>query len=442
MTDDEHPPSGSPPWARPPVPPEAAPPPSFVPPSAPPGSGPPGWPGQPGSGGPGGPGGPGQPGQPGGPGQPAGPAQPGSGGYAPGVVVPPAPAEPPPPRPPGGTGDDEPSWRDRPRPQLGSLLAAAGGLVATAGLFALLSDPDIGDERIKIVAVSLVFEVLGLALALFHRSHRAGAGGVALSALAAIPLVQAAFPEPSARDLFLDGSTSLRNTQLGILTGLAVIWLLCYLLGPTRRYGFYLGAALYAFWQIPMTWFSFNAVDAGLGALSTGVEDLLGGSGSTSSSFDPFTASSDSTALKLGLTSLVFAVAYLALGAWADRLGDHRLGTPFFAVAPLAGISAVSYLQEDFKVGGTAVVGLVLGGASIWLGVQARRRFTAWIGVAAVVGAVVSVVGDVFDDPVPAGLVLAFVGTALVVGAGVAEAAGLLPGGDRQEPEPPPSTPI
>ena len=64
-----------------------------------------------------------------------------------------------------------------------------------------------------------------------------------------------------------------------------------------------------------------------------------------------------------------------------------------------------------------------LGAAAIWLGATAGRRFTAWIGVASVVGAVLSVVGDTFEDsPTGAGITLALIGVAAVVGATLLEA--------------------
>ena len=118
-------------------------------------------------------------------------------------------------------------------------------------------------------------------------------------------------------------------------------------------------------------------------------------------------------------------LAYLAAAGWLDAAGDARRATPFFAVTPLVLLSALGYLQDDLGVWGTAVLGLGLGAASIWLGVRAGRRFTSWIGVAAVVGAVLSMVGDVFEDSaVGAGIALAVIGVVAVVGAGLLEAGG------------------
>ncbi|MCB0971929.1 MAG: hypothetical protein KDA97_10525, partial [Acidimicrobiales bacterium] len=185
---------------------------------------------------------------------PPGPA--GTPGTDPTVPGPVAPA----PGAPATAGDDEGPAGARPRPALWSLVAAAGGLLAALGLVALLSEPDIADERALVVAVSAIFEVLGIVLVVLARDRRAAAGGVALSLLAALPLVNALVVDPN--DLFgaFDDLDSLRNQQLTILGLLAIIWLALYAFGPARRYGALLGGALLAIWSIPMTWFSFEAV--------------------------------------------------------------------------------------------------------------------------------------------------------------------------------------
>lgn len=328
---------------------------------------------------------------------------------------------------PGGPGAEaDPSGSDgsggRPVPDAWSLVAAAGGLLAALGLVALLSEPDIADERGLVLLVSAVFEVLGIALALLTRSGRAAAGGVALSLLAAIPLVNAVVTDPTDPFAAFTDASSYRNQQIGILALLAVAWLALYLVGPARRYGAYLGGALLALWSIPMTWFSLSAVDdvfsqlGGLDLFGSALGDPL------DSGFGDLASTGDDLALKLGLTSLLFGGAYLAAAGWLDAQGERRRATPFFAVAPLVLISALTYLQEDLDVAGTAVLGLLLGAASIWLGVRAERRFTAWIGVAAVVGAVFSLVADAFEDSaVGAGIMLTLIGVAAVVGAGLLE---------------------
>ncbi|MCB0963845.1 MAG: hypothetical protein KDA98_11190, partial [Acidimicrobiales bacterium] len=292
-----------------------------------------------------------------------------------------------------------------------------------------LSEPDIADERGLIILVSLIFEVLGIGLVLLNRSRRSAAGGVALSLLAALPLVNAVVTDPSDPLAAFDSVSSYRNQQLTILVLLAAVWLALYAFGPGRRYGAYLGGALLALWSIPMTWFSLSAVDDAFSALTgLGGFDPFGSSGlgdPLGSGLDDLASTGDSTALKLGITSLLFGCAYLAAAGWLDAAGDARRATPFFAVTPLVLLSALGYLQDDLGVWGTAVLGLGLGAASIWLGVRAGRRFTSWIGVAAVVGAVLSMVGDVFEDSaVGAGIALAVIGVVAVVGAGLLEAGG------------------
>ena len=344
------------------------------------------------------------------------------------ATLPPAPPLPPAPiaRATRSGSADESGERGRPLPSVASLVAAIGGIVLVSGLFAILSEPDIASKQATMVAISAAFTAVGAGLVLLNRSRRSAAGGVALAALAVVPLVSSVFQGPDdIRSLFTD-PTGYRNTQLAILATLSVVWLVCYRFGPGRRYGLFLGAALVAMWLIPMTYFSTTATADTIGQFSSGTLTLDPGSTSSTDPFggssttfgDPFAppASSDSLPLKLGLTSLVFGGAYLLAAAKRDADGDARMATPFFAVAPIVLFQALTYLQEDLKTLGTSLLGIALGAVALGLGVRAGRRFTAWIGVASIAFSVVALVSDAFDDAsVSTGITLAAIGLVTVL---------------------------
>ena len=363
-------------------------------------------------------------------------------GMVPGVVPPPsAVPPPPPPAPPSSPTSASASAvdaTDRPAPNIVSLGAAAGGAIAAIGLFALLSDSDVAKSRGSVLFASALFAAIGIGLMFWNRSRRAVAGGVALTALAVVPLVSALFRSPTDTSILTDPS-GYRNTQLATLALLAIIWGACYAVGPGRRNGLFLGAALLALWLIPMTFFSTNATIDALDSLkspNTGLifgnsSDPFGSSGSGSSfdssgsdpfgslggsSTDPFgTSSSNSLPLKLGVTSLLFGGVYLALAGRNDTWGDRRMATPFFAVAPIILFQALTNLSGDLKVVGTSCLGIALGGVAVWLGARSGRRFTSWIGVASIVASIVNMVDDgLKGKPMATGIVLALFGLFIV----------------------------
>ena len=354
--------------------------------------------------------------------------------------------------PPGPT-DQGPE--ERPRPAIASLASAVGGIIATFGLFALISSDDVADSRTGIIALSLLFVVIGVAITWVARSQRALAGGVAISALAVVPLFNALFQDPQDVLDALGDIGKYRNIQMGVLACLAAVWLLSYALGPGKRHAFFLGAGILALWLIPMTWFSLSATERALAPLNqltsqadpfsldtsgsgsldpTGsLGDLGGDDGSGASLFGQ--QGDDHLPLKLGLTSLLFGSAFLALGGSLDRALRPRMATPFFAAAAITLWQAIGYLEPDLKVTGASLVALVLGCIGIWLGTRGGRRFTSWLGVAAASVAVVRLVSEALDDkPGSTGAVLTVVGLGILVGVVVLERAGAVGGGGERRP--------
>lgn len=374
------------------------------------------------------------------------------------TFLPPTPAESPwapPPPPQAGEPAAEPraikaEGRSRPLPHGASLLAAAGGLVASVGLQLILNEGDVAEDRAITILVAMVFTVVGAALVLLNRTRRAAAGGVALMALALVPLVQAIF-QPDVESLFTDGD-AYRNSQMATLACLAVLWLACWAFGPTRRYGVFLGAAALALWMVPMTFLSttaatdtFDSIGSGLTSTPDAIGDPFDDDIGAIDDLGGLGQPDDALPLKLGLTSLFFGGAYLTVAALWDWSGDARAATPLFAVAPLILYQALVDLTDDLTAVGTGVLGIVLGSIGIWLGVRGRRRFTSWAGVAAVAFGLISAVVDVLDEAEPstAGAILAFIGITAVLVVSFLEGRGLLPafllGGDRPEPTPAPS---
>ncbi|HWJ98488.1 MAG TPA: hypothetical protein VNQ33_10040, partial [Acidimicrobiales bacterium] len=190
--------------------------------------------------------------------------------FGPGPAFGAPPPLPPPPVP--------PAWRrliapmgpvegPRPAPTAASMVAVGGGLLAAAGLFALLSELDGYAQRTTGLAISLLFVALGVAISVVNRSSRAAAGGVALSIIGVVPFTVYVFANADLFDQFsggeVDGNpwTGLRWTITLALITAAGLWLVGYLFVPTRRYGAFLGAALLAVWLIPLCNLQLSAME-------------------------------------------------------------------------------------------------------------------------------------------------------------------------------------
>jgi hypothetical protein len=302
-------------------------------------------------------------------------------------------------------------------PSIGGAAAAAAGALVVFGLFAILSDAKGDNVRATGIFLSLIWELGGIVLLLFTHARRAVAGAVAITAVTVLPLVTYLLVDVDHPLNTFDSPDSFRNVQMQILALSLVIWLGLYLVGPGRRHGFYLGAALYALWSLPITYISASAFSDTLSSLD--VAGIDGSDGSGSGLFD----NPKTTLLALGLVSIAFGLAYLAIGMLLDRADDNRRGTPFFALAPFVLGSGLAYLSGRYGLNWIASLGFLLGVAEVSAGVLGRRRFTTWIGGIAMAGGVIAFVGNNIDHAVPAGVTLTIVGLVVIVALAITEGA-------------------
>jgi hypothetical protein len=382
----------------------------------------------------------------------------------------------PPDRPALGGGSGGAADHPRPVPSLSAMVGVGGGLLMVAGLFSGLAELDSYDQRWIGLLVSLLFTVLGVVITVINRSSRSAAAGVALSAIGVIPLTlflwinADIFKDFAGETPDIDPFDGLRGTITLILLTAAGLWLIAYFAGPGRRYGFYLGAALIALWLIPMNQIaisaagdafqqvssSFGSVDPGISVDDDGTfvpdddfgtfdedgnlvpDDQFGtfdedGNFVPSDEFDedpfdqsfeeepaPFEAPDvDDPTTRLGVTSLLFGGAYLAMALVRDRRGDAKMATAFVAVAiPILTIGFQLLAANLATVAWCALL-FAIGAAVVTIGVRGGRRFSSWFGVAAATIAVIVLVADTIDgSPVAAGAVLTVLGLVLALGVG------------------------
>ena len=376
---------------------------------------------------------------------------PGFGAPGPGDL-PPAPAgsPPAPPVPPGWKrliAPGGPVEGPRPAPTLTSMVAVGGGLLAAAGLFALLGELDGYAQRTTGLAISLLFVALGVVLSVLNRSSRAAAGGVALSIIGVLPFTAYVFANANLFDLFSssgpegDPWEGIRWTVTLMLATAAALWLVGYVFVPTRRFGAYLGAALLAIWLIPVFNLQLSAIQdtfSPFGTITTfepvpndpGFGTDFGDPTFDDPSFDDFDSQFDDElafeepevsdpSTKLGLVSLAFGAVYLGLAAWRDRTGDARMATAALAPAIIVLYFANSLLTGHIGWVGSGLLAMAVGGAILAVGLRGGRRASSWIGLfLATVGLGSMVFEGLSESPRAIGAVLTVlgVGIALVVG--------------------------
>lgn len=359
-----------------------------------------------------------------------------------------------PPEAPGGRSFATAAPEDRPPPGVASLAGAAAGLFLLASLALFLSELGGDSRRIGGIVLSLLFEALGVGLLLINRSQRSATAGVALTAIGIIPLLVYLFVDVKNPSRTVDSVSSFTSTATAILVLAALLWLAAYAFGPSRRYGFYLGAALLALWLVsvvqiidtplsqafdPFSPFGRTSFDTGS---SSGGSSTFDPSSPGDPTFDPTTQFPDedfdpstdgfrnpeNPSTKLGIASLIFGGAYLALAVRRDRAGDRRQATVFFAVSIPILTVAVLFLAEPLDMTGASLLGIALGVVALWFAVRTGRRFTSWYATGAIVVAVFALVGEALLESARAtGVVLGLIGLV------VALLAGRLEGGSPAE---------
>jgi hypothetical protein len=326
---------------------------------------------------------------------------------------------------------DRVSDLDRPVPTIASLGGAVAAILLGLSLTVFLGALEGDNRRVMGIVLSLAFEVVGLAIVWLAKGRRMASAGLGLSAIGIVPLVTQVFFDPSGSNF--ESASDFTSTVTVTVGVLGILWLIAYFLGPGRRYALYLGAALFAFWLAAI----IQIFD---GPLSN-IEDELTSSFETSSEFtevspedgteyyyetgddftyeyyeDDYSSSSDptSTLNKLGVVSLLYGGAYLAIAGFCDRRGNARAGTACLAAAIPILHFAVWFLALELEEAGTGVLALVLGAIAIYLGVAGGRRFTSWTGVYAAAGGIGLLVDKaVGESAAVSGVVLLVLGLGL-----------------------------
>ena len=369
--------------------------------------------------------------------------------------------------------DAGPGDGSRPVPTFGSLAGAVAGLLLVAGLLELLGE--LGGKHVRLggIVISALFQVLGAGLLWMNRGQRSATAGVVLFGIGLLPFLGFLLVDVDHPSHTVNSVKTFTGTTTAILATAGIIWLGVYLVGPGRRFGLFLGAALVAFWLIAVV----QIVDRPLNQIAGGFENITVGSssfdpgGSTtfddgtgngtfgfdengnpidengdpidpfgSSSSDPFGTSSndpfegtlahpDNPSTKLGIASTLFGAAYLALAARSDRRRNARQATVFFAAAAPILTIGIAFLSGDLHTIGTSLAALAIGAVAVWLAAPHGRRFTSWYGTLAIALAVLLLVDEWFGrSPRVVGVLLTLLGLAIAVVAGRLERGESVPG--------------
>ena len=265
-----------------------------------------------------------------------------------------------------------------------------------------LSAVDGEQRRVVGIVLSLGFTVAGIAITWLAGGRRMATAGLGLSALAVVPLVFQLFVDPDDPGA-IETASDFTGTATGVLVVLALLWGAAYLLGPGRRYGLYLGGALLAIWLVAVV----QVVDGPLGQITNAFDETIVVDSPAFEQVDPYgevtedpfddtdgfaiedeysfdtsdefddveyeytlDVDVDDPSTELGVVSLLFGGAYLALAALRDRRGDARTATPALAVALPVLHLAVIFLGGELKESGSGVLAIVIG--AVLMG-QARR---------------------------------------------------------------------
>lgn len=336
-------------------------------------------------------------------------------------------------RPAMQVGDDRElrpaSIQGRPEPRVPGIVASVGGLLVVAGFLNLLDRlPDSG-TRIWGVVWSLLLEAAGIAALIRWRRRPAVSAGVAVTALGLGPLVVFLFTDPDRPERSFDTFEGSKHTITLLVLAATIGWLVAWLVGPGRRAGFYLGAALLGLWVVALLQIGsptatevefFEDVDVTTPDFDPADPDFEPGTPSDPFDEDP---RSDFPSNRFGGTSFVVGVAYLIGAVLLDRRRSYRAAAPTWLAALAALTLGVVVLADAIEVTGASLLAVAAGLVVVWFGSARRHRFSAWYGGFGVLAGIVALVVDVTDENTLAtGLAL------LVIGIAVAVAGDLLTG--------------
>jgi hypothetical protein len=302
----------------------------------------------------------------------------------------------------------------RAEPRLWISLAGAGCALAVVGVIIISGDAQAGDEGLsdgsRLPGILMCLAVTAIGYVLAHRlpESPAASAGVTSIALAVPPLFYF---------LTFDDDGLPPWSAEGILALSALVWLVSYVVGPTRGRPLLLAAGL-----IAVVLLAFQLTEE---LFSAGFEETIVEEGPFVPD-EPFPG--DDTFVSepeepdpttLGIVSLLLGGAYLATAWLLDRRGLAGTATPFVLTALAAIPAGIALLGGDLEQAGAGALSVVAGLVVAWFGASSGRRASTVIGAGGVALGIVLVIADAMQDasPTSVGVALLVVGGVLAVGA-------------------------
>lgn len=315
-------------------------------------------------------------------------------------------------------------------PRAGIALAGAGSVIAVAGAIGVGGDHLVGAHgdihRIPGIIVSLALMAVGIFLLSQVRSGPIAVAGATAEALGVPALVLFATVDNNDFPPF--------NFDAVLLVS-AVVWLIAYVVPPSRGRVLFLALGLIALPLFVMEEVEeISQTPVAIGAAFTGA--FFGGEEAFQSPTfddqgnvifdtelspeperDPEPDLPDPT--NLGIIAMLFGAAY-AVGSFVlSRRHYVGTATPLSAIGAVSLVVGVLFLSSDLEEIGTGLLLVAIGLGLAFVGASSARRFTTWFGAIAFGLGVVVLVGKATDGT--SARVGSFV--FLVVGAAVVAAA-------------------
>lgn len=270
-------------------------------------------------------------------------------------------------------------------PRLGPVLAGAGAQLAFVGLLVLSFDTsDVlegdGDSN-KMVGFLLTAAgvAAGYALIVAFRDGGLATFGSGLAAML-VPFML----------FFLtwdEGDSPPFSIDVVLLLSV-VLWLVAYVVRPSRGRPVFLGAAALGLWLFVLEQIeSAFTMPFEMLPFALAPAEVLAG---------PETSAPD--AGTIGLVCLVFAAAYLVGAFVADKNGWRGMAPPLLVVGFFALYTGFGSVQEDLDPFGSGLLLAAAGVAIVFVATRMGRRGTSWFGSLAVVIGVAWMIGDLFED--------------------------------------------
>lgn len=320
-------------------------------------------------------------------------------------------------------------------PRAGIALAGAGSIIAVAGAIGVGGDHLVGAHgdihRIPGIIVSLALIAVGIFLLSQVRSGPVAVAGATAEALGVPALVLFATVDSKDFPPF--------NFDAVLLVS-AVVWLIAYVIPPSRGRMLFLALGLIALPLFVMEEVEdISQTPVAIGALFTGsftdTSSSSSGSGfqsgdGTTTTFEETRPLNDAPApelpdpTNLGIIALLFGTAYVVGSFVLSRRLYAGTATPLAAIGAVSLVVGALFLSDDLKEVGTGLLLAAIGLGVAFVGASSARRFTTWFGAIAFGLGVAVLVGKATDGTSArvGSFVFLVVGAAVVAAAHVATA--------------------